>query len=100
MATTDRSATHESRKRSIISIASPVDPAAREARAAQSTNDVRILLHQFPDERRSMVLDHGDDGALVDAEVVVVEPAFAVNGPATAQSHRRILQRRVEGIKK
>src|SRR5262249_36407701 len=50
------------------------EPAAGEARALQSAPDVRIALHELPDEAAAIVLDHRHDRALVDAEVVGVDP--------------------------
>src|SRR5688500_18355324 len=73
------------------SIASPFDPAAGEARAAESTNDVRVLLHELPQESGAMILDHRHDGALIDPDVVVIEPAFAGNNAAAKQADCRIL---------
>src|SRR5688500_15026705 len=100
MAIIERTAAHQTPRRPIISIASPLDPATGASRAAKSANDVRVSLHKLPHQPGAMVLDHGDDGALVDAEVVVVEPPSVLNGPAAAQPHRGIPQRRVEGIEK
>src|SRR5262245_42482904 len=50
-------------------------PAAGEACALQAATNVRVTLHQLPDEPAAIVLDHRHDRALVDAEIVAVDPA-------------------------
>src|SRR5207253_8434770 len=59
-----------------------VEPSAREARPLQPLHDVRILAHRSPDELRPVVFDHRDDRALVDPEIVDVDPADAFPDPA------------------
>src|SRR6516225_8567226 len=57
------------------------EPAARESGALQPLTEVRIGAHHPPDEIAAVVLDHGDDRALVDPDVVRVNPA-GVAAPA------------------
>ena len=42
-----------------------------------------------------MVLDHGDDGSLVDAEVIIIDPAEARNAAPVMQRHV-VIETRVE----
>src|SRR5690606_26888127 len=58
---------------------------------------VLVVPHQIPDHARAMVLDHEQDGTLVDADVVVVEPTDAWND-ATARRAARAGEREVECI--
>src|SRR5206468_9933901 len=52
-------------------------PAALEAGPGQALADVRVLAHHAPDHRAPIVLDHRENRALVDAQVVAVDPAKA-----------------------
>src|SRR5712691_7189889 len=54
---------------------SAAQPSSRKSRSLQPAHDMRILLHDFPNQSTAIVLDHDDDRSLVNAEVVVVEPA-------------------------
>src|SRR5438067_1555700 len=47
-----------------------LQPSSRKPSPLQSALDVRTLTHQSPDEARAVILDHGDDWTLIDAEVV------------------------------
>ena len=72
----------------------PVKPARRSP-----CDDVRILAQCLPHELRPVILDHGDDRPLVDAELIAGRtsrrpPRFVRAGRAI----RRIRQRRVEGV--
>src|SRR5215212_830913 len=60
-------------------------------------HDVGIPPHRPPDEATAGVLDHGDDGALVDTEIVDVEPA-ELRVDAAVLELLRAAQRRVEGV--
>src|SRR5262245_3627192 len=62
-------------------------PAAGEARALQAATDVRIALHQLPDEAAAVVLDHRHDRPLVDAEIVAVDPADVLDDLSVTQRH-------------
>src|SRR5690606_5303859 len=77
--------------------APPLQPAAGEARPAEAAHHVLVVPHQIPDHARAMVLDHEQDGTLVDADVVVVEPTDARND-ATARRAARAGEREVECI--
>src|SRR5687768_2597074 len=53
------------------------DPSARESGSTQPAHHVSVAVHQLPDERGAPVLDHRENGPLVDAEIVGVEPRHA-----------------------
>src|SRR5205823_9011447 len=61
------------------------EPAAFEAGAHQALTHVRILAHHAPDHRAAIVFDHREDRALVDAEIIAVDPAESGNVAAMAQ---------------
>src|SRR5207253_5972642 len=72
-------------------------PAAGEAGSLQTPPEMRVLLHDAPDQRRALVFDHRADGSLVDAEIVDVHPAESRDG--TAMTHRYVeTEARVEGV--
>src|SRR5678816_2284338 len=73
-------------------------PTAGEARALQAATNVRIALHQLPDETAAIVLDHRHDRALVDAEVVAVDPADVLDNLAVTQRHVGEREARVHRI--
>src|SRR5437773_4512816 len=74
-----------------------VEPPARESRPLEASHHVLIALHGAPDEPAFVILDHGEDRSLVDAEVVAVEPAEGrVHGAALHGDRRG--ERRVEGV--
>src|ERR1051326_509372 len=50
-------------------------PAAGEASLLESRDNVGVGPHNAPDEAGAVVFDHGEDGTLVDAQVIHVEPA-------------------------
>src|SRR3546814_5420698 len=49
-------------------------PAAGEARALQSGDDRRVASHIFPYKISAMVGDHRQNRALIDAEIIGIEP--------------------------
>jgi hypothetical protein len=51
------------------------EPTTREAGLLEATTQVRVLAHHAPDQRATVVLDHRQDCALIDAEVVAGDPA-------------------------
>ena len=51
-----------------------LQPAAREAGAAQPRDDVRAPTHDVPDQAGAVVFDHQHHGPLVDAELVLRDP--------------------------
>src|SRR5437867_4770647 len=55
-----------------------IEPSSLKSCSTKATNDMRILLHGFPHQAAAVVLDHGDDRSLIDAQVVDVEPAVLV----------------------
>src|SRR4029450_10894448 len=61
------------------------EPAAREAGSLDAAAHIRALACDTPDHGASVVLDHGEDRALIDAEVVPVHPAEARHAPAMSQ---------------
>src|SRR5512145_169251 len=50
-------------------------PPSAEPRATEAGFDVRTAPHEPPDEIGAPVLDHEQDRALIDTEVVAIEPA-------------------------
>src|SRR5213592_3538782 len=74
-----------------------VEPTARESHPLEASDDVLIVLHRAPDQPAAVVLDHGEDRSLVDAEVVAVEPAEDGIDDAPLHGHRRG-ERWVEGV--
>src|SRR5215469_2164626 len=60
------------------------EPAARESRALKSLAKVWIGAHHPPDEFAAVVLDHGDDRPLVDADIVRIDPSLVV-GPCARE---------------
>src|SRR5439155_25687587 len=66
----------------------PREPSPHEPGPAQAPHDVGIAAHQPPDELRAVVFGHREDGALVNAQVVDVEPAGGA----------RLGERGVEGV--
>src|SRR5438270_13185125 len=62
------------------SSSSVLEPPSGKPRPTQSAHNVRVLLHLFPHQPASIILNHGDDRSLIDAEVVDVEPAVRVCG--------------------
>src|SRR5258708_14790007 len=83
----------------IRSRSSALQPAAREPRALEAAPDMRILPHRAPHEVAAMVLDHGDDRSLVDAEIVIIDPAEARNATPVMQRHV-VVEARIECIEK
>src|SRR5438067_7278619 len=77
-----------------------LQPSSRKPSPLQSALDVRTLTHQPPDEARAVILDHGDDWTLIDAEVVVVEPADAVDDVALLCAPAGVVIGGVEGVEK
>src|SRR5207253_2100506 len=65
-----------------------LDPSPREPRPAQPAHNVRVAAHEPPDELRAVVLGHREDGPLVDAQVIDVEPAAGA----------RLRERGIEGV--
>src|SRR5690554_4996413 len=53
------------------------EPSAGEAGATEAGDDVGALAHLLPDHPGAVVLDHADDGSLVDPQVIDVEPPLA-----------------------
>ena len=58
------------------------EPAAGKARPLEPAAEMRIAAHHLPDEAAAVILDHRQDRALVDAEIVGVVPALARHDPA------------------
>jgi hypothetical protein len=54
---------------------SVLQPAFREPRAAQASDDSRTAAHQFPEELRAVVFRHQDDGAFVQTETIRGNPS-------------------------
>src|SRR5438045_5584429 len=77
-----------------------LQPSSRKPCTLQAALDVRTLTHQPPDEARAVILDHGDDWTLIDAEVVVVEPADAVDDVALLCAPAGVVIGGVEGVEK
>src|SRR5689334_17358699 len=80
------------------SLAPPREPAAGESGAAEAARQMWIAAHETPHELGALVLDHEEDGSLVDAEVVRVEPADAGMDAALRDSDAAVGERRVEGV--
>src|SRR5688500_2880833 len=75
-----------------------LQPPAAEAGSLQSADDVRVRLHHIPDEAAAVVLDHQKDRALVDAEIVVVEPAVVGIDGSFSYEGSLLPERRVERV--
>src|SRR6267378_3984505 len=71
-------------KHSTFLVLSLLEPPSRKPGPTQPSHHMRILLHLFPNQSAPIILNHGDDRSLVDAEVVDVEPA--------------VLECRIEGV--
>src|SRR5438132_4643235 len=80
------------------SVARALEPSARKTGAPESPDDVRILAECPPYELRPVILDHGDDGALVDPELIAVEPADPGYDPSVLDGDARVGQRRIERV--
>src|SRR6266513_3104695 len=52
-----------------------LEPPARESGALQALAHVRVAVHDSPHQRRTIVLDHRQYRSLIDADVVLVNPA-------------------------
>src|SRR5215470_6271468 len=61
------------------------EPTTREAGLLEAPTQVRVLAHHAPDERATVVLDHRQDHALIDAEVVAGDPAELRHALAVSQ---------------
>src|SRR5580704_12257023 len=71
-----------------------LQPAALEAGALETPPDVLIIPHDAPDEVAAVVLEHGENRPLVDAEIVLIEPA------RRGRSWRAAAHGEIEGIAK
>src|SRR4029077_19512793 len=83
--------------RELVGILKRCEPAAGESRALEALLQVGTATHHSPHQVAAIVLDHGEDRPLIDADVVRVNPAGV--------SQPRLLARRtaisgVEGIQK
>src|SRR3712207_6669236 len=76
-----------------------LQPPARKPRAAEAADDVRVPLHEIPQQSRSIILDHEEDRPLVDPEVVAVEPAAPGHNPAVLDPTAELV-RRIERVEK
>jgi hypothetical protein len=74
-----------------------IEPAALEPGALEAEADVLVALHDVPDQLGAVVLDHRDDRALVDAEIVAGDPADTANAAAVPQRHV-VVEARIERI--
>src|SRR5438105_14905253 len=70
----------------------PHEPSSCEPRPAQPLHDVRVGVHHAPHQPRAIVLDHRDDGPLVDAEIIDVEP------PGRAALRERRIERVAKAV--
>src|ERR1700678_4210748 len=52
----------------------PAKPTAGKSRSVAPDGEIGTLPHQTPDETGAKILDHQDDGPLVDAEVIRRNP--------------------------
>src|SRR6185312_16786749 len=75
---------------------SVTEPTTRKSGFFQSRDDVRIGSHRPPDQIRSIVLDHGDDRALIDPQIISIEPTES--GRDATVLRRAAHQRRIEII--
>src|SRR6266508_4319814 len=75
-----------------------LEPSARKAGAPESRDDVGIVSQGPPHELRPVILDHGDDRSLVDAQLIAVEPADTRRDPSVLDGDARIGQRRIERV--
>src|SRR5262245_54089909 len=73
-------------------------PATGEAGALQAAADVRISLHDRPDETAAVILDHRHDRPLVNAEIVARDPADVVDDLAVTQRHLGEREARVHRV--
>src|ERR1044072_5093468 len=73
------------------------EPSAREAGALQAAAQVRVLAHHAPYEPGAPILDHGNDRALVYAEIVACNPAKTRNA-ATVHERNVEVEARIERI--
>ena len=53
-------------------------PATAEAGTGQAGPDVRVRAHQAPDVIGAKILNHQENGALIDCDIVVIEPPLPV----------------------
>src|SRR6266542_1850467 len=67
-----------------------LEPSARKTGAPESRDDVRIVSQGPPHEFRPVILDHRDDGSLVDTQLVAVEPANSCHDPSVLDGDARI----------
>src|SRR2546423_6726180 len=77
-----------------------LQPTSREASPLQAALDVGTLPHEAPDETRAIVLDHADDRALIDAEIIVVEPTQAVDDMTLLGAKACVVVGRIERVEK
>src|SRR5262245_50763088 len=70
---TTRSAARDSVVRPLVT--GRGEPAPREAGPLQAATQVRIVAHHAPDQASTIVLDHREQGPLVDPEVIAIDPA-------------------------
>src|SRR6266511_3944389 len=63
-ATTPRIAARARPVRELLTAAG--EPTTREAGLLEAPTQVRVLAHHAPDQRATVVLDHGEDGPLVE----------------------------------
>src|SRR4029079_1526072 len=75
------------------------EPSTSEAGTPQSAAQVRILAHHAPNEPGVPILNHGDDRALVDAEVVACDPTETWDAPSVHERNVEV-EARIEGIEK
>src|SRR5689334_18221087 len=73
VAVSARMATRNSLVRELLTGAG--EPTTREAGLLEAATQVRVLAHHAPDQRATVVLDHRQDRALIDAEVIAGDPA-------------------------
>src|SRR5439155_4593489 len=75
----------------------PLQPAAVESGALEPAPDHRVLTQRPPHQTAPIVLDHGDDRALIDPQLIVVEPAHPRRHAPLGDRYVDV-QRRIERV--
>src|SRR4029079_19310233 len=73
-------------------------PDPSEAGALETVAHARVPAHHAPDEAAAIVLDHAKERALVDAQIVVIDPSDTGDATSMAQCHVREREAWIERI--
>src|SRR6516164_6580445 len=75
------------------------EPAAGEAGALEALPNVRVVAHYAPDEIAAVILDHGENRSLIDADVVLIHPRSGLRLTGLPRGRRGARgEARVEGV--